>query len=306
VAGTFEKNLVALSERLTAATIPSEMSRTEQEIGRELEGWSARASDYYRRKAGEIRDVMVAMNEAAKTVADRDERYRAQFTEVSTRLQQIDDLEDLARIKNIVQHSAGQLRTCVERMMEDGRQSVSRLKTQLAVYQERLQEAERASSTDALTGLLNRAGVEREIENRIRVERPFSLVLLDLNGFKRINDTYGHAAGDAVLQSFAAEFKGQFRSMDVVGRWGGDEFVVLLGCPASEARARIDSVGGWVLGQYSLPGVGKVSITAASGIAEWCPGQTSAQLFSQADQAMYADKKRSPLRGASNQMNLSD
>jgi predicted signal transduction protein with EAL and GGDEF domain len=61
-----------------------------------------------------------------------------------------------------------------------------------------------------------------------------------------------------------------------------------------------------VLGQYSLPGEGKVSITAASGIAEWSPGQTSAQLFTQADQAMYADKKRSPFRGAFNQMDLSD
>src|SRR5690348_10700558 len=76
VADSFQQNLLALCDRLSAASAPSDVTRTEQEIGRELEGWSTRTSDYYRRKASEIRDVMLAMNEAAKSVTDRDERYR--------------------------------------------------------------------------------------------------------------------------------------------------------------------------------------------------------------------------------------
>jgi diguanylate cyclase (GGDEF)-like protein len=293
VADTFQQNLVALCDRLSSATAADEMSRAEGEIGRELAGWSARASEYYRCKAGEIRDIMVAMNEAAKAVADRDQRYSSQFTEVSSRLQQIGDLEDLSRIKSIVQQSAGELRTCVDRMVEDGRQSVATLKSQLAVYEQRLEEAERASATDALTGLLNRGGVERELATRIGAAAPFCLVVVDLNGFKKINDTHGHAAGDALLQAFAREFRGQFRTLDAVGRWGGDEFVVLLDCPAQEARNRLDSVHRWVIGEYPIPGAGKVAIDAASGIAEWRPGWTAEQLFAEADRAMYADKKAS-------------
>src|SRR5689334_1453107 len=142
IADTFQQNLVALCDRLAGATLPGDMSRTEEEVGREIEGWSSRASEYYRKKAGEIRDVIVAMNEAAKAVADRDERFRVQFTELSTQLQLIQDLEDVTRIRQIVQSSASELRTCVDRMVEEGRRSVAGLKTQLAGYQERLEEAE--------------------------------------------------------------------------------------------------------------------------------------------------------------------
>ena len=290
VANTFQQNLVALCDRLASATAPWDVSRTDEQIGREIEDWSTRASEYYRRKAGEIRDVMMAMNEAAKSVADRDERYRAQFSQVSTQLQQIGDLEDLTRIKQIVQTSVGELRSCVDRMVEDGRQSVASLRTQLAAYEKRLEEAERASSTDTLTGLLNRAGVEREIGVRIRAARAFCLVVADLNGFKAINDTHGHAAGDELLKAFAHEFKGQFRTHDAVGRWGGDEFVVLLDGPESEVRMRMDGVRRWVLGEYPLPDGVKVTVGAAIGIAAWREGQTAGQLFAEADRAMYAEK----------------
>jgi diguanylate cyclase (GGDEF)-like protein len=127
---------------------------------------------------------------------------------------------------------------------------------------------------------------------RMRAGHPFSMVVLDLNGFKQINDTHGHAAGDALLAAFSRELKGQFRALDAVGRWGGDEFVVLLDCPAPEAASRMEPVHRWVLGEYPLPGAGRVTIGAATGIAEWRPGRTAAELFSQADQAMYGNKRR--------------
>ena len=192
--------------RVSGASAAGDFSRTEEEIGRELEGWCTRASEYYRRKASEIRDVMVAMNEAAKSVADRDERHAL--------------------------HATAQ----VDRTgLEDGRQSVACLKTQLAAYEQRLEEAERASNADALTGLLIRAGT------------PFCMVVFDLNGFKEINDTHGHTADDALLKAFAKEFRGQFRALDVVGWWGGDEFVVLLNGPAADARSRVDGCTGGCL-----------------------------------------------------------
>jgi diguanylate cyclase len=292
VADSFQQNLLALCDRLSAASAPSDVTRTEQEIGRELEGWSTRTSDYYRRKASEIRDVMLAMNEAAKSVTDRDERYRTQFSEVSSHLQQIADLEDLTRIKQIVHASAGELRICVERMVEDGRRSVASLKAQLASYEERLESAERASSTDPLTGLLNRAGIESETASRIQAGKEFCLVVVDLNGFKAINDTHGHAAGDALLKAFAKEFQGQFRTLDAVGRWGGDEFVVLLDGPIAEVRKRLEGVRRWVLGEYPLPKAGRVTIGAAIGIAEWRQGCSAEQLFAEADAAMYSEKKK--------------
>jgi diguanylate cyclase len=291
VADSFQQNLLALCDRLSAASAPADLTRTEEAIGRELEGWSTRTSEYYRRKASEIRDVMLAMNEAAKSVAERDERYRVQFSEMSSHLQQISELEDITRIKQIVQTGAGELRSCVDRMVEDGRKSVARLKAQLASYEERLESAERASSTDPLTGLLNRAGIESETAARIRSGTGFCLVVVDLNGFKAINDAHGHTAGDALLKAFAKEFQGQFRAVDAVGRWGGDEFVVLLDGPIAEVRKRVEGVRRWVLGEYPLPNAERVTIGAAIGIAEWKQGRSAEQIFAEADAAMYSEKK---------------
>jgi len=89
---------------------------------------------------------------------------------------------------------------------------------------------------------------------------------LDLNGFKEINDTHGHTADDALLKAFAKEFRGQFRALDVVGWWGGDEFVVLLDGPAADARIRVDGVHRWVFGEYPLRGGVRVTIDAAVGM----------------------------------------
>ncbi len=89
-----------------------------------------------------------------------------------------------------------------------------------------------AGSRDALTGLANRGAIMRELKSRFllaqRYGRPMSLVLVDLDFFKRINDTYGHAAGDAVLRAFAEVAAGQLREPDLAGRIGGEEFLILL------------------------------------------------------------------------------
>jgi diguanylate cyclase (GGDEF)-like protein len=74
----------------------------------------------------------------------------------------------------------------------------------------------------------------------------------DLDGFKQTNDRYGHSAGDALLKQFAAELRMFLRSTDIVSRWGGDEFLVIVDCRVEEVRERIEPVGKWVYGDYTL------------------------------------------------------
>ena len=92
-------------------------------------------------------------------------------------------------------------------------------------------ELDRAAATDPLTGLINRRRFDetfaREIERQGRTGRPLALVSLDLDHFKRINDTHGHEAGDRILREFAALVEAETRAIDIVARLGGDEFVVL-------------------------------------------------------------------------------
>ena len=110
---------------------------------------------------------------------------------------------------------------------------------------------------------------------RIAHSRVFSVILLDLNEFKQINDSHGHPVGDEVKQ-FASELKSAFRSTDVVARWGGDEFVVVLDCDIGEAKAQIERLSQWVFGEYTIRAgrnALKIKVDAAVGVAAWKPGK---------------------------------
>jgi diguanylate cyclase (GGDEF)-like protein len=180
-------------------------------------------------------------------------------------------------------------------MVRDGQESVSDLHAQVRVYKDRLEEVERIASEDPLTGLTNRRMIERQLELRISQSRPFSVIYIDLNGFKQINDTFGHLAGDDLLKQFAGELRAAFRTTDTVGRWGGDEFIVLVDGDFCDAATSAQRIGKWVDGEYALTtesGVRKIQVSAASGITPWQAGDTPAKILERADAAMYEHKER--------------
>jgi diguanylate cyclase (GGDEF)-like protein len=121
-----------------------------------------------------------------------------------------------------------------------GGKDVAALLRQIAALTEEVGELTRLARTDPLTGLANRRGwdeqLDRELAKAQRSGRPVSVALLDLDDFKRYNDAHGHQAGDRLLVAAAAAWEGQLRYGDVLCRWGGDEFSVLLpDCSESEA-----------------------------------------------------------------------
>jgi diguanylate cyclase (GGDEF)-like protein len=153
---------------------------------------------------------------------------------------------------------------------------------------------ERRATTDELTGLVNRREFERITEEALLVADRFGtgvcLMLIDLNGFKQINDTLGHQVGDSVLRSAAQRLRTAVRDTDVVGRWGGDEFVILL--PGIEdgsgVRASAERIGGSLV---ATPMAGDVSVSGSIGAALFPRhGRHIDDLISAADVAMYSSK----------------
>jgi diguanylate cyclase (GGDEF)-like protein len=155
-------------------------------------------------------------------------------------------------------------------------------------------------TTDALTGVRNRRFfdevIHRELERHRRYKIPLSLLFVDVNRFKAVNDTLGHEAGDRILQQVAAFLMSRVREADYVFRWGGDEFVVLISCSEDEAlRKAAELQGTFDTSSKSAalpPGVG-LSI----GVTE-IPAETRdiMPLMKEADERMYADKKRTKRR----------
>jgi diguanylate cyclase (GGDEF)-like protein len=279
----------SLSQELTSQKLES----AEQSVQSQLYDWRQRASRHNRQKTDEVKEILIVMARAAESVGERDQRAAGQIAQVTGRLKKIATLEDLSQIRTSIEESAAELKTSIDRMAAESRAAIQQLKSELSVYQARVEEAERVASTDSMTGLRSRFWMEKYIERRIGEDREFCIVIVDIDDFKRVNDELGHPVGDELLKQFSAELKSAFRSNSVVSRWGGDEFIVLLDCGLDEARTQVSRLKKWVCGAYSLQGRSgpvKLNIDASAGAAERRPGETMKRLLDRADTDMYAQK----------------
>jgi len=166
-----------------------------------------------------------------------------------------------------------------------------------------VEETKRASLVDPLTRVWNRAGMEqilaREWKRASRTQGTLAVLFIDLDDFKRINDTHGHPVGDAALRHAAKFLLGALRETDVVGRWGGDEFLAVLPDCTEEGLRRVcetlaETQKALVIEGHDAPDGPPIPVRFSVGGATAAPGtQTLEALLERADQAMYQIKKAS-------------
>lgn len=151
------------------------------------------------------------------------------------------------------------------------------------------------ASTDALTGLANRRETLQrlhfELDRLIRNQRPVSLIMLDLDHFKKVNDTWGHAAGDAVLCAVATVCKNSIRHIDLAGRWGGEEFLIILPEADSEdARVAAERLRVAIADTKIPVGDAVLTINASIGVVTSDSEIQAESLIGFADEALYDAK----------------
>ena len=154
---------------------------------------------------------------------------------------------------------------------------------------------ERQALVDGLTGLANRRAVSHalhaEAARAERLETPLSVVLADLDGFKEVNDEHGHAVGDAVLRVFAEVLRDTLRESDLAGRWGGEEFLLLLPGADKEGAAQLAERVRVGLAARRIPNLPELRVTACFGVAEYAGETNTEQLVAAADDALYRAKR---------------
>ncbi|MFI5197002.1 MAG: sensor domain-containing diguanylate cyclase [Thermoanaerobaculia bacterium] len=161
---------------------------------------------------------------------------------------------------------------------------------------QKIRELETLSLVDALTGAGNRRYAEIQLNSRLaeknRYGLPVGLLFLDIDRFKTVNDRFGHVAGDDVLRVIARTLASASRAGDFLGRWGGEEFVVLIeGLDAAHLREGADRLRMLVSGS-SIPSVPGLEVTVSIGATEARRGDTVASLVARADARMYEAKRR--------------
>lgn len=160
----------------------------------------------------------------------------------------------------------------------------------------RIAELEKMTVTDSLTGVLNRRGFHKELERAVagakRYQESGMLILTDLNNFKKINDTYGHAAGDRALTHFTHFMEGRLRATDIIGRLGGDEFAFILPrCDAKQFYPRLATTVKALAETPFLYDNEKIYLSVSVGEAIFTGTENAETLLKEADIKMYLNKK---------------
>jgi diguanylate cyclase len=231
-----------------------------------------------------------------------------QMREIETTLH---DASDLVTVKSAIQvrldviqnHLQEDRRIEAERG-QNAELEIERLKMQLKATEEvtdrlreRIREEREQAITDPLTGLFNRSAYDERIQQDYRrwkrYKRPSSLVVIDVDFFKKVNDTYGHSAGDRVLMSLAELFKRHIRTTDLLVRFGGEEFVIVASetavddalILAEKLRKTVDTCEFYYEGRL-------VPVTISCGVSSLRDSDDSEQVFKRADKALYRAKEQ--------------
>lgn len=295
-----EMELAKLVGQLPVEPTARAVKQLETDVQEQLYRWAHESEEYLREKADGVKELLMMLARTAESVGERDQRYANQFSELTSDLRTIANLDDLTQVRSSLVRKAGELKNCVDKMTQESQHSIVQLKSKVFVYETRLKSVEQLALKDSLTGVANRRCAEGRMEWYVAQKQDYCVVIIDLNSFKQINDQHGHEAGDDLLKQFAGELRDCVRTTDLVARWGGDEFIVVLDCDLASAKPQIKRIRDWVLGDYTiLAGSSKstkVAVDASFGVAQWLPGKTAKQVIAQADAEMYLDKKQSRKR----------
>ena len=235
------------------------------------------------------------LGSVAATTGDFHEKiggYSEQISQASNIAELNSVLDNVLRETRAVQAEALKSR---DRMVA-ARQEMTDAETRIHALEEELRHMSELVREDQLTGSLNRRGLddvfERETARADRRGTPLCVAVLDLDDFKRLNDTYGHIAGDGALKHLVQIVKSTLRSMDVIARFGGEEFLILLPETTVEAAAQtMTRLQRELTRHFFMHENEKILITFSAGVALRLPNEEQEALMNRADRAMYQAKQ---------------
>lgn len=245
-----------------------------------------------------VKNLMLTFVERLGAMASTTDSYYQTISNFSKKVNQAADIGDLnsALISIMDATREAQKEAIVSRdNMVYAKQEVQKAEERISALEAELVQMSELVREDHLTGSLNRRGLdeslEREIHRAVRYEAPLCIALLDLDDFKSINDTHGHATGDEVLVHLVNVIKDTLRKLDIIARFGGEEFMILLPeTPAEEAIQIITRVQRELTKRIFMHNNRNLLITFSAGVALLQPNETQQEILSRADMALYKAK----------------
>lgn len=255
---------------------------------------------YLTEREDELRKIIDLLTRAMVSVDSENDAYHRKIMQQSEKMENITRLDDIRKMKSAIEKQVETLRETVRHKQAGEQARIQTLSRQVKTLSQELELAKEESLRDGLTGVYNRRAfddylqtlTERNLLNR----HDFAVLILDIDDFKAVNDTYGHPVGDRVLMAMADTFRQMVRSDDFLARYGGEEFVMILpGASRRNAAKKAKQICKTIYKtrytQDSNDDHPPLALTISIGVTAFKKGDVTATVLERADQALYKAKQ---------------
>lgn len=250
-------------------------------------------------REGELRGIIEFLTRTLYELNDDNRSFAATLSQQGDRMEAISRLDDIKQLRQSLQQEVEQFRRTLSQKQAKDQQKVKTLAGRVNHLNAELAKAKTESLTDGLTGAFNRKAFDETLERMVDESKgrrdAFALMLLDIDNFKAINDTYGHPLGDRVLMALVLKCKEHIRSEDFLARYGGEEFAILLpGASLRNTGKKAKKLCRAVAeARYMIDDGGKgepIGFTVSIGVSAFDAGDTAMDVVNRADKALYTAK----------------
>jgi diguanylate cyclase len=296
---TFKNDIDALNQQFSSAEKPKRVGLHFERQKLKIVTFIASQNAYIQDREHELRDIIDLLTKAMANLDVENREFYQRVHDRSEKMEQITRLDDIKKMRSALQHEVAQMREIVDQKKDQDRRQVQLLSGQVVSLRQELEKATAKSLHDGLTGIYNRQAFDEALVEKIEhchiMKENFSLLLLDLDDFKAINDTHGHLMGDRVLAAFAQKCRQAIRGDDFLARYGGEEFAIILAGANirnahSKARQICNSVS---TARYAISDSHNeqyLSMTVSIGVSAFKKDDTVESLIGRTDKALYKAK----------------
>lgn len=295
----FKQDVDEVSEQFNTQTRPKRLELDFERYKEKLHGYIKFQNSYLQDREHELRDIIHLLSKAMANLNVENLEFYQRVYDQSEKMIEITRLDDIKKIRSALAQEVARMRETVDFKRDQERRQLQLLAGQVESLRQELETAKSKSMTDGLTGVYNRQAFDDYLGDMIErsqvMKTEFSLLMMDLDDFKSINDTYGHLIGDRVLVAFANKCRNAVRGDDFIARYGGEEFTIVLpGASLRNALKKARHICQSVSSARYATNTGQagdhLSMTVSIGVAAYKKGDTQVTLIARADKALYDAK----------------
>ena len=297
----FTKDISQLSEKFSTEKKLKKIQSRFEKGKKRIDAFIHMQKSYLLDRENEFKDIIDILTKAMVTHDTANQQYNQKILKQSEKIEEITRLDDIKKLKKALIQEIEQIRETVKEKESLDSTKLEVLSKQVGSLSVELKKARSESLTDGMTGIYNRKAfdshIDELVEKNTESKAPFSLLMLDIDDFKKVNDLYGHQTGDRVILAITNKCRQLIRGEDFLARYGGEEFVIILsGASLKNAIKKAEAICKSIAStRYYLDDVAgnpTLSVTVSIGVSSLQKADTTAMVTQRADKALYAAKQK--------------